>query len=173
VAAPEGPLRAGEILRALSEGGVEFVLVGGIAVQAHGYLRGTGDVDIVPRPTLLNLSRLGEVLADLEAEVLRAAASVNVTDPQLLKRAPLVPLLTRSGRLDLVNIEHLAGAPRSYDELRSRALIVSLEGFEVAVAGLDDLIRMKRAAGRPQDLTDIGALTRDDEDLEREARQST
>jgi predicted nucleotidyltransferase len=173
VAAPERPLRAGEILRALSEGGVEFVLVGGIAVQVHGYLRGTGDVDVIPRPSLLNLSRLGEVLADLEAEVLRAAASVNVTDPQLLKRAPLVPLLTRSGRLDLINIEHLAGAPRSYDELRTRALIVSLDGFEVAVAGLDDLIRMKRAAGRPQDLTDIGALTRDDEELEREARQST
>jgi predicted nucleotidyltransferase len=173
VAAPERPLRAGEILRALSEGGVEFVLVGGIAVQVHGYLRGTGDVDVVPRPSLLNLSRLGEVLADLEAEVLRAAAPVNVTDPQLLKRAPLVPLLTRSGRLDLINIEHLAGAPRSYDELRTRALIVSLDGFEVAVAGLDDLIRMKRAAGRPQDLTDIGALTRDNEDLEREARQST
>ncbi len=45
------PLRAGEILRALAEHGVEFVVVGGIAVQAHGYLRGTGDVDIVPRPS--------------------------------------------------------------------------------------------------------------------------
>jgi hypothetical protein len=171
VAAPERPLRAGEILRALAEGGVDFVVVGGIAVQVHGYLRGTGDVDVVPRPSLGNLSRLGEVLADLEAEVLRAAAPVNVTDAQLLKRAPLLPLLTRSGRLDLINVEHLAGAPSSYDGLRGRALVVTLEGFDVAVAGLDDLVRMKRAAGRPQDLTDIGALTRDDEELQREARQ--
>jgi hypothetical protein len=171
VAAPERPLRAGEILRALAEGGVDFVVVGGIAVQVHGYLRGTGDVDVVPRPSLGNLSRLGEVLADLEAEVLRAAAPVNVTDAQLLKRAPLLPLLTRSGRLDLINVEHLAGAPSSYDDLRGRALVVTLEGFDVAVAGLDDLVRMKRAAGRPQDLTDIGALTRDDEELQREARQ--
>jgi hypothetical protein len=171
VAAPERPLRAGEILRALAEGGVDFVVVGGIAVQVHGYLRGTGDVDVVPRPSLGNLSRLGEVLADLEAEVLRAAAPVNVTDAQLLERAPLLPLLTRSGRLDLINVEHLAGAPSSYDDLRGRALVVTLEGFDVAVAGLDDLVRMKRAAGRPQDLTDIGALTRDDEELQREARQ--
>jgi hypothetical protein len=173
VSAPERPLRAGEILAALARGGVEFVVVGGIAVQAHGYIRGTADVDVVPRPSLLNLSRLAEALADLEAEALRAASPVNVCDPQLLKRAPLVPLITSSGRLDLINIEHLAGAPRSFDELRGRALVVDLHGVEIAVAGLDDLVRMKRAAGRPQDLIDIGALTRDDEELEREARQST
>jgi hypothetical protein len=173
VAAPERPLRAGDILRALAEHEVDFVVVGGIAVQAHGYIRGTGDVDIVPRPSLLNLSRLGEALADLDAQVLRAAAPVNVTDPQLLKRAPLIPLLTRSGRLDLIDIEHLAGAPASYDELRSRALVVGLENVAIAAAGLDDLVRMKRAAGRPQDLTDIASLTRTDEELEREAREST
>jgi hypothetical protein len=173
VAAPERPLRAREILRALTAAKVEFVVVGGIAVQAHGYLRGTGDLDIVPRPSLLNLSRLSEVLVDLEAEVLRATSPVNLTDPQLLKRAPLVPLLTRSGRLDLVNIEHLAGAPASFDDLRRRALVVELEGVWILVAGLDDLVRMKRAAGRPQDLTDIGALTRTDEELEREVREST
>lgn len=173
MAAPDRPLRAGEILRALAEHGVDFVVVGGIAVQAHGYIRGTGDVDIVPRPSLLNLSRLAEALVDLEAEVLRATGPVNVTDPQLLKRAPLIPLITASGRLDLIDIEHLAGAPASFDELRGRALVVALNGFEIAVAGLDDLVRMKRAAGRPQDLTDIGALTRDDEQLQREAREST
>ena len=173
MAAPDRPLRAGEILEALARGGVEFVVVGGIAVQAHGYIRGTGNVDVVPRSSLLNLSRLAEALGDLEAEVLRATSPVNLGDPQLLKRAPLVPLLTRSGRLDLINIEHLAGAPSSYDELRRRALVVDLDGIEIPVAGLDDLVRMKRAAGRPQDLADIGALTRDDEELEREAREST
>ena len=173
MAVSDRPLRAGEILEALARGGVEFVVVGGIAVQAHGYIRGTGDVDVVPRPSLLNLSRLAEVLADLEAEVLRATSPVNVSDPQLLKRVPLVPLLTRSGRLDLIDIEHLAGAPSSFDELRGRALVVNLDGIEIPVAGLDDLVRMKRAAGRPQDLTDIASLTRDDEELEREARQST
>ena len=54
-----------------------------------------------------------------------------------------------------------------------RALVVDLDGLSVAIAGIDDLLRMKRAAGRPQDLTDIGALTRSDEELEREAREST
>jgi hypothetical protein len=51
--------------------------------------------------------------------------------------------------------------------------VVDLDGLSVAIAGIDDLLRMKRAAGRPQDLRDIGALTRSDEELEREAREST
>ena len=149
------------------------MVVGGVAVQAHGHGRGTRDLDVIPRPDLLNLSRLGESLAALGARLLRADRPVDVTDPQLLKRAPLVPLLTVYGRLDLLNISQTSGAPHSYDELRDRAYEAEIDGRTVAVAGLDDLIRMKRAAGRDVDLQDIGALTRDDEELEREAREST
>ena len=83
------------------------------------------------------------------------------------EKGPLARFNTRYGRL------HLVALDGAFEKLRSRALVVALDGFEVPVAGLDDLVRMKRAAGRPQDLTDIGALTRDDEELEREAREST
>jgi hypothetical protein len=160
-----------EILETLVGFGVEFVIVGGVAVQAHGYLRGTGDLDVIPRPSSLNLSRLGEALADLEAEVWRSRRPVNVTDPNLLRRAPEVPLVTRYGRLDLLNIEMTAGAPASYEDLVGRALVVEISGREVAVAGVDDLIRMKRAAGREQDLLDIAALARADEELERDVAE--
>ena len=169
----ESPLRLDEILRTLTEFGVEFVVVGGVAVQAHGYLRATADLDVVPNPTLLNLSRLGEALSDLDARPRRATLPVDVTDPQLLKRVPLAPLMTRYGRLDLLNIAHVSGAPGSFEELRDRALTVNLDGLALSIVGLDDLLRMKRAAGRPQDLTDIGALTRTDDELEREASEST
>jgi predicted nucleotidyltransferase len=171
MAATERSFRPQEILETLAEFGVDFVVVGGVAVQAHGYLRGTGDLDVVPRPTSLNLSRLAEALADLESEVWRADRPVNVTDPNLLRRAPLVPLVTRFGRLDLLNIEQTAGAPASYDDLVARALIVELGGHEVAIAGIDDLIRMKRAAGREQDLADIAALARADDELERDVAE--
>jgi predicted nucleotidyltransferase len=169
VAAPEPVLRARGILRALVEKGVDFVVVGGVAVQAHGYLRATADLDVVPRSSLLNLSRLAEALAELDAETWRASFPVDVTDPQLLKAAPLIPLTTRDGRLDLLDLDHTAGAPASYDELRERALVVELDGLEIAIAGLDDLIRMKRAAGRPQDLTDIASLARGDDELDAES----
>jgi hypothetical protein len=63
----------------------------------------------------------------------------------------------------VVHVEHVAGPPKNYEALRARALVIRLEEIEVPVAALSDLIRMKRAAGRDQDLADIEALTRDPE----------
>jgi hypothetical protein len=171
--APEPIFDPREILLALVEHKVEFVVVGGVAVQAHGHGRSTQDLDVMPRPDLSNLSRLGESLAALGARLVRADRPVDVTDPHLLKRAPLVPLMTAHGRLDLINLALTDGAPRSYHELRERAIETEIDGRTVAVAGLDDLIRMKRVAGRDVDLEDIGALTRPDDELEAEAPEST
>lgn len=158
---PEQVFDPRRILLSLAEHDVDFVVVGGVAVQAHGHGRSTRDLDVVPRPDLVNLSRLGESLASLGARLLKADQPVDVTDPQLLKRAPLVPLMTVYGRLDLLNVALTQGAPRTYDDLRARAFEAQIDGRTVAVAGLDDLIRMKRAAGRTKDLLaveELGAL---------------
>jgi hypothetical protein len=170
---PAGPFDPREIILALARARVEFILVGGVAVQAHGYVRATQDLDVVPKPDLLNLSRLAEALAELEASPLHTSAAIDVTDPQLLRRVPMIPLVTRFGRLDLLNAKHTAGSPGSYEALRKGAVTATVGGEEVLVAGLDHLVRMKRATGRSQDLDDIGALTRDDQQLEREAPEST
>ena len=162
-----------QILRVLAEHHVDYVVVGGIAVQTYGYIRATQDLDIVPDPGLANLSRLGEALAALGARLHRAARSVDITDPHILKTAGLVPLLTIHGRLDLLNIESTAGTPARYRELRERALEVQLGDATVPVVALDDLIKMKRAAARDVDRADIRALTRSDDDLAREAGEST
>jgi hypothetical protein len=161
-ARPDRAFDAEEILRVLTAHSVDFVVIGGVAVQGHGYIRGTHDIDIIVRPASLNLSRLSEALAGLEAE-LRVPGTLKLTDPHQLRQAPHIPVITRAGPLDIVNVEHVAGAPRSYDALKDAALIVELSGFDVAIAGLSDLIRMKRAAGRDQDLMDIEALTREPE----------
>ena len=157
------PFQADAILEALTEHRVDFVVIGGIAVQAHGYLRGTRDLDIIARPRTLNMTRLSEAWPELDAELRVRRCDLALTDPHQLRRAPLDTGVTRRGPLDVVNVEHVAGAPKSYDALREAALVVELEDFEVTVAGLSDLIRMKRAAGRTHDLMDIEALTRDPE----------
>jgi len=162
MATPDRVFDGEEILCVLVAHNVDFVVIGAIAVQAHGYVRWTKDLDIIVRPTTLNLTRVSEALVDLEAE-LRTPGTLRITDPHQLRAAPMVPVMTRAGPLDIVNVEHVAGAPRSYEALRDAALIIELRGVEVAVAGLSDLIRMKRAAGRPHDLADIEALTRDPE----------
>lgn len=173
MAAPDRPFDGEEILRVLVAHRVDFVVVGGVAVQAHGYIRSTKDLDVIVRPSMLNLSRLGEALADLDAVAWGTPRPVNITDPHLLKRAPLVSTITRAGRLDVLNVELGDGAGRRYDEIRNAALNIQMRGLEVAVAGLEDLIRMKRAAGRPHDLADIEALTRPDDEREDQSGEAT
>lgn len=162
-----------EILRVLGEHRVDYVVVGGIAVQTYGHIRTTQDLDIVPGPDLANLSRLGEALAAMGARLHRATRPLDITDPQVLQRAGLVPLLTIHGRLDLLNIEVTGGTPTRYSELRGRALEVQLGDTTIPVAALDDLIKMKKVASRDIDRADIRALTRSDDELAREAGEST
>jgi predicted nucleotidyltransferase len=157
---PDRVFHADAILHVLAKHGLDFVVIGGVAVQGHGYLRGTHDLDIIVRPTTLHATRLSEALAELEAE-LRVPGGLSLDDPHQLRNAPLIPTVTKFGPLDVVNIQHVAGPPKSYEALRQSALVIPLDSIEVPVAGLSDLIRMKRAAGRDQDLADIEALTRD------------
>jgi hypothetical protein len=156
----ERPLDLNALLRVLAGHGVDYVVIGGIAVQVHGHRRTTMDLDLVPDPDPDNLQRLSAVLEELEARPRDApagASEVSVADPERLAMAAVVPpLSTRHGQL------HILPQPkgsRPFDALREAALVIEIEGVEIAIASLDDLIRMKRAAGRPGDLDDIAALT--------------
>ncbi|HEY2283072.1 MAG TPA: nucleotidyltransferase [Solirubrobacteraceae bacterium] len=154
--ADDVPLDAEHILRALAEHGVDYVLVGGLAVQTHGHVRTTVDVDLFPAPEPANLARLAAALNDLGARVLNLGAEGVAIDAAMLPRATLWQLSTRHGAIDVLH--EVPGAP-VYARLRERALVVQLGDIEVSVAGRDDLIAMKRASGRPTDLEDIAALT--------------
>jgi hypothetical protein len=155
------PLDALTLLRALREHGVDFVVIGGFSLAAHGYVRGTKDVDIVPDPDPANLRRLAGALRAVQAEVslgdLAGELGIEPDEDGLAAGGNWV-LETMHGRLDVM--QDVPGAP-AYTALRARAASHALpETGDVAFAGLDDLIAMKRAAGRPQDLIDIAELER-------------
>ena len=152
----DAPLDAEQILQALAESSVDYVLVGGLAVQTHGHMRTTVDVDIFPRPEPANLGRLAEALNVLDARVLNPGHQGEEVDAAMLPRATLWQFATRHGAIDVLH--EAPGAP-PYDELRERALEIRLGDTTIAVAGRDDLINMKRASGRPVDLDDVAALT--------------
>jgi hypothetical protein len=118
------------------------------------------DLDLTPDPDPENLGRLAVALAELEARP-RApgfdGAELPVADPERLAVAAIVPpLITRHGQVHI--LKEPKGA-RDFPQLREAALVIELDGIEVAIASLDDLIRMKRAAGRRVDLDDIATLT--------------
>lgn len=160
---PDTPLDAERILRALAEHAVEYVIVGGLAVQTHGHVRTTVDIDIFPRPERSNLARLADALNAFDARVLNAGKEGAKVDASMLGRATLWQFTTPHGAVDVVG--DAPGAP-PYDDLRRRALEVGLGDMNIAIAGRDDLIGMKRASARRVDLEDIAALTEPDQGVE-------
>jgi Nucleotidyltransferase of unknown function (DUF6036) len=156
VAEPETPLDAERILHALAEHGVDYVLIGGLAVQTHGHVRTTNDADLIPAPDPANLERLASALRSLEARVLNPGEEGTTIDAKMLPRTTIWQFVSRDGGIDVMH-EVPGGLP--FAELSERALHVRLGDIDVPVAGLDDLIRMKLARGRPVDLADVAALT--------------
>jgi hypothetical protein len=152
----ETPLDAERILAVLASHDVDYVIVGGLAVQAHGHVRTTIDIDVYPRPDRENLRRLAAALNELKARPLNAGGAGIEIDAAMLPRATLWQFDTVHGAIDVLH--DVPGAP-PYDELRKRALEIDLGEIRLAVAGRDDLIRMKRASARPVDFEDVAALT--------------
>jgi len=154
------PLDLGRLLVTLADHGVDYVVIGGVATQVHGHRRTTMDLDLTPNPDRENLGRLAAALTELEARPRDPSleqSEVPIADPERLSVAAIVPpLRTRHGQVHI--LKEPKGA-RAFDRMREAALVIELDGVEVAIASLDDLIRMKRAAGRPSDLDDIAALT--------------
>jgi hypothetical protein len=139
------------------------VIIGGFALSAHGVVRGTKDIDIVPGPDPEDLGRLASVLRALDAEVMLAedfdAKELGLApDEHGLALGRNRVLRIRLGRLDVM--QDVPGV-KSYRRLREAAVRRHVaEAGEFYFAGRDDLIAMKVAAGRPQDQIDITSLER-------------
>lgn len=144
--ASELSLQADRLLQALSAQGVDFVVVGGMAGLAHGSAYPTFDLDIACAREEANLERLTAVLRELEV-TLRGAPADQI-DAETLARGANFTFDTPYGSFDILGD---AAGIDSYEELRCNASIAIIEGVEVRVASIDDLIRMKRAANRTKD----------------------
>lgn len=147
------------VFATLDRHGVDYVTIGAFAVIAHGYVRATADIDFVARQDRDNLERLASAFTELNARLRGVDADLldlDPTDPDTLASGASFTLDTDAGPVDYLNDVPGAG---DYDDLRTRAIETRAAGVLVRVVGLDDLIRMKRASGRPQDLRDIANLS--------------
>lgn len=157
----------GAILDKLIEHDVRFVIVGGLAAQAHGSPSLTRVLDICYARDLPNLQNLEAVLAELVA-VRRGlptdAPSMPPLDARTLRAGGLFTLTTLAGDFDLL-ADPDPGL--DYERLRAFAIEATIAGCQVAVASLDDLILMKRAAGRPKDRIELEILGALREEIDR------
>lgn len=132
------------------------MLVGGLAVNAWGYLRATRDVDLVPDPAQENLARLDGLLKELDGKVdvggkMLAASAIST----FLRTGDRTLVVTKFGDVDV-----LQGLPQvlPFSTLDAQAMDVELGGLVVRVCSLEHLMQMKRASDRPRDREDLEAL---------------
>jgi hypothetical protein len=152
------------LLLELARSSLRFVIVGGIAVGVHGYVRATKDLDICPDPATENLNVLAAVLRDLHAEhaelgdFAEGELPFDPLDPADLAQGGNFRLRTRLGALDLMQWIPGIEADHAFGTLDADAIEVEFEGERLRVCSLAHLRLMKQTAARPQDLLDLENL---------------
>jgi len=155
------------MLRCLFDHDVRFIVVGGLAAQAHGSPSLTGDLGICYARDGENLVRLSDTLSDLSA-IRRGlppdAPRMPPLDARTLRAGGLFTLSTSAGDFD---ITATPDPGFDYERLKASAVSTTVAGQPVLVASLGDLIDMKRAAGRPKDRIELEILGALREELDR------
>ncbi|MHB8465075.1 MAG: hypothetical protein ACYDH6_07295 [Acidimicrobiales bacterium] len=162
--APTGTsdLDAAAIVLALNRHGVRYVVIGAFAAIAQqAPIAPTRDIDFTPDTAIENLARLSDALKDLDARIRTDAGGDGLPfdhDGASLGRAAVWNLICGYGEFDLSF--RPSGFDGGYAQLAVHAHRVIVQGVEVTIADLDDVIRSKEAAGRPKDLRVLPTLYR-------------
>lgn len=151
------------LLRSLVDRRVRFLVAGGLAVVAHGHVRFTADVDLLVDLSSENVTRFADALADCGYSPRAPVRVADLADPVALlswvEDKNLVALSFWSSRAPMTEVDVLLDTPVTYEAAARNAVAFELApGLAVGFVGLEDLLLMKRAAGRPKDLADIEAL---------------
>jgi len=160
--APGSQPRPAAIPAVLNDHAVRYVVIGAFAAIAqHAPIAPTRDIDFTPDDDPGNLRNLSSALKQLDARIRTDAEGTGIPfahDAASLRRAEVWNLICGYGEFDLAFKP--AGIPGGFAELASHAHLVAVDGVDVYVADLADVIRSKEAAGRPKDLRVLPALYR-------------
>jgi hypothetical protein len=152
------------LLRFLEERSIEHIVIGGFAVNAHGFIRVSKDLDIVPDPSRENLERLANALRELNAsnaegdDFDEGEFPLDATSVDDLSEGGNFRLDTDLGALDIMQWVAGLDADNPYAELAQQAIGGQPDGVHVRICGLAHLRAMKQATGRPRDLDDLKHL---------------
>ena len=152
------PLDPERLIRTLAKHDVRYVLIGAVAARLQGFPRMTADADITPARDPDNMRQLAAALRELKARVYTESIPDGLAfdcSPSMLARADLWNLVTTAGRLD---VAFVPSGTTGYADLIRNAVSFDVFGAKLDVASLEDIIRSKEAADRPQDRQDVAIL---------------
>ncbi|MEQ1502644.1 MAG: nucleotidyl transferase AbiEii/AbiGii toxin family protein [Myxococcota bacterium] len=139
-----------DILASLLDQGAEFVVVGAHALAIHGAARATGDIDLLVRPTAANAARVASALRAFGAPL----GTHGVSQEDFAVEGTIYQLGLPPRRIDVLT--RIDGV--SFDEAWSGRATRTIDAMAVPFLGRAELVRNKRAAGRPKDLADLALL---------------
>jgi len=146
----------------LERAGSKYLVVGGVAVVLHGHLRVTADVDLVIKLEPANVRAAMQALAALGFRPRAPVAIEQLADADIRKswiaEKGLTVFSLWSPSMPGVEVDVFVAEPFDFDSTYARAVRAEIEGVHVTVVALDDLIALKRAAGRAKDDEDVRAL---------------
>lgn len=153
------------ILRVLNDAGTRYLVVGGLAVAAHGYGRATFDVDLVIQLQPENVRRAMKALESLEYRPLVPVSAQDFSDSEIrqawIRDKGMIAFQLHSDRHRETRIDVFILEPFEFDAEYDNALVGSIApGVQTRFVRIETLIRMKEAAGRGKDLEDVRQLRR-------------
>jgi predicted nucleotidyltransferase len=139
-----------EFIELLNSNQIDYMIVGGYAVGFHGHPRATGDIDVFVEVSETNAGKIAKTLLDF------GFAGLGLTAGDFLSPGSIVQLGYPPHRIDILT--SLSGV--SFEDAKKRSINVTFDGVSLVFIGRDDLLVNKAATGRPKDLADIQALSR-------------
>ncbi len=151
-----------DLLKAVEKAGIQYLVVGGMAVNFHGIIRPTKDIDFIVYLETNNLLKFCKLMTDLGYRPKVPVKAEDFADPE--KRRDWIEnknmiVFCFYHQDDLMNvIDVFVEHPLPFEEIYARRTLVPLGEVDISVIGIPDLIKLKEKAGRMQDLADIRAL---------------
>jgi predicted nucleotidyltransferase len=153
---PQRELQLIELLRSLTQSGVEFLIFGSVAAGLYGHVRATVDLDIIVHADEKNLDRVADWLESLDTVLaLKPQRPFANRERWALHKGRNATVLTQLGQVDVV--QDLPGLP-AWEQLMAEAEVFDVHGLTLHAMNRNTLIELKRRRGSTQDLADIEAI---------------
>ena len=151
------------ILRKLSEANIKYLVIGGVAINFHGYKRPTHDLDLFILLNEENITRFAKAMKELHFKPRVPVEVEEIADKAKRekwineKNMKVFSLYNADNEIDIIDvmiIDYL-----NFEEAYKNRKVVNIKDFEIPLASIPDLVKLKQIAGRPRDLVDIKVLS--------------